>query len=176
MELEESRYKQMTLKSIGDQVTFHMYDYSLYKHTGKVWHSPPFYFEDGYKLCLAVYANGKGAGAGTHVSVELLQMKGEHDDKLRWGGGSMPTYLSIRMLAQSDKAQKFFILEGHICSDCLTQLPAHKNLRVFKSEGRTEVSESKFIDHQTAEQLMVLNDTIALNIGYYIESSAYGID
>ena len=28
----------------------------------------------GYKLCLAVYANGKGFGAGTHVSVELLQL------------------------------------------------------------------------------------------------------
>ena len=179
MELEESQYNQMTLKNIGDRVTFRMYDYSLYKHTSRVWLSPPFYLGDGYKLCLAVYANGRGAGAGTHVSVELLQMKGEHDDKLRWGGGSIPTYLSIRMMAQRFKAQhrkNSFLLEGHICSGCLTRLPAHKNFRVFMSEGRSEVSESKFIDHQTAEQLMVLNDTIALNIGYHIESSAYGSD
>ena len=61
-----------------------MTNFSLYKQTGKVWCSPPFYYGEGYKLCLAVYANGKGAGAGTHVSVELLLMKGEHDHKLKW--------------------------------------------------------------------------------------------
>jgi len=77
-ELEESKSncaKQMTLKRIGDELTFCMYGHSLYKHTSKVWHSPPFYYGDGYKFCLAVYANGKGAGAGTHVSVELVEMK-----------------------------------------------------------------------------------------------------
>ena len=91
-ELEESRStptKQMTLNHIGDYLTFCMYGYSLYKSTDKVWHSPPLYFGDGYKLCLAVYANGKGAGAGTHVSVELLQMKGEDDDKLTWNEGPL---------------------------------------------------------------------------------------
>ena len=87
LELEESKRKpaeRKTLKKRGDEVTFHMTNFSLYKQTGRVWHSPPFYFDDGYMLCLAVYANGKGAGAGTHVSVELMQMRGEHDDKLEW--------------------------------------------------------------------------------------------
>ena len=175
-ELEESKpkpAKQMTLREDGDEATFYMNDYSLYKHTGKVWHSPPFYFEGGYKLCLAVYANGKGAGAGTHVSVELLQMKGEHDDKLRWNIGiPLPHYLqriSIQMMAQSKEAhsqEKEFSLDSHFCSNWFDGLPPPEGLCVFTSRGRNPVSEDKFIDHQSAEQVMVLNDTIALRVLY----------
>ena len=159
----------MTLKLGGDEVTVCMNDYSLYKHTGKVWHSPPFYYGDGYKLCLAVYANGKGAGAGTHVSVELLQMKGEHDDKLSWDKGSgcykyqICQRISIQVMAQSRRvhaADKDY----HFCSACFTQLPPGEDLHVFKSLGRNAVSEDKFIDHQSVQKMMVLNDTIALRI------------
>ena len=180
-ELEESKpnpVEQMTLKRFGDEVTFCMNDYSLYKHTGKVWHSPPFYYKDGYKLCLAVYANGKGAGAGTHVSVELLQMKGEHDDKLRWkvayhGYNTSykvyPQSISIQMMVQSKKARspdKDFSLESHFCSSCFTRLPPPEGLRVFKRcyMYGNAVSADKFIDHQSAEQVMVVNDTIVLRV------------
>ena len=171
-ELEESKRKpakQMTLKHIGDEVNLCLNDYSLYKHTNKVWYSPPFYFEGSYKLCLAVYANGKGAGAGTHVSVELLQMKGEHDDKLSWDKGSgcykyqICQRISIQVMAQSRRvhaADKDY----HFCSACFTQLPPGEDLHVFKSLGRNAVSEDKFIDHQSVQKMMVLNDTIALRI------------
>jgi len=130
-ELEESKWKpakQMTLKHIGDEVNLCLNDYSLYKLTNKVWHSPPFYFEGGYKLCLAVYANGKGAGAGTHVSVVLLQMKGEHDDKLSWDKGSGCYKYQIHQRIYPYKlwhragvhaADKDY----HFCSACFTQLP-----------------------------------------------------
>ena len=173
LQLEESQYKQRTLKNIGDKVTFCMYNYSLHKHTGKVWHSPPFYYGDGYKLCLAVYANGKGAGAGTHVSVELLQMKGEHDHKLRWN--ERPRYkecredyiISIQMMAQSKKAQapeKEVAL--FICTNCFARRSPPEDLCVFKTCYGSAVSGDKFIDHQSAEQVMVLNDTIELRIRY----------
>ena len=35
-------------------------------------------------MCLRVYANGIGSGAGTHISVYLCLMRGEHDDNLKW--------------------------------------------------------------------------------------------
>ena len=35
-------------------------------------------------MCLAVYANGVGEGAGTHVSLSLLLLKGKYDDQLKW--------------------------------------------------------------------------------------------
>ena len=183
-EMEEGKSKpakQMTLRGVGDEVTFCMNDYSLYKHTGKVWHSPPFYYKDGYKLCLAVYANGKGAGAGTHVSVELLRMKGEHDDKLTWNRPSsgllwhLPHWqhnhnISIQMMAQSKEAhsqEKDFSLDSHFCHNCFAKLPPPEGLRVFEPCYGNAVSEDQFIDHQSAEQVMVLNDTIALRVSLY---------
>ena len=35
-------------------------------------------------MCLRVDANGAGNGAGTHVSVYVFLMRGEHDKKLKW--------------------------------------------------------------------------------------------
>ena len=35
-------------------------------------------------MCLRVDANGHKDGAGTHVSVYMYLMRGEHDDKLTW--------------------------------------------------------------------------------------------
>ena len=72
------------LKKSGDSMKLTMHSFSEYRHTGKVWHSPPFYYREGYKMCLAVYANGVGEGAGTHVSVGVLHFRGEYDDQLKW--------------------------------------------------------------------------------------------
>ena len=55
------------------------------KSSNRVWHSIPFYTHpQGYKMCLTVYANGRGGGKGTHVSVFANLMKGEFDDTLKW--------------------------------------------------------------------------------------------
>ena len=35
-------------------------------------------------MSLRVDANGAGSGAGTHVSMGVCLMRGEHDDKLKW--------------------------------------------------------------------------------------------
>ena len=68
----------------GDSVKVQMSNFSEYRRSGKVWHSPPFYYREGYKMCLAVYANGVGEGAGTNVSVSLLLLRGCYDDQLKW--------------------------------------------------------------------------------------------
>ncbi|KAG8127721.1 hypothetical protein E2320_014611 [Naja naja] len=48
-------------------------------------YSPPFYTTRyGYKLCLKLYLNGDGTGAGTHLSLFLVVMKGEYDFQLKW--------------------------------------------------------------------------------------------
>ena len=72
------------LKDYGDSMTVRMSKFSEYRRSGKVWHSPPFYYGGGYVMCLAVYANGVGEGAGTHVSVAMLNLKGKYDDQLEW--------------------------------------------------------------------------------------------
>ena len=55
------------------------------KANNNQWYSSGFYTHTcGYKMCLCVFANGKGADKGTHVSVYLYLMKGENDDALTW--------------------------------------------------------------------------------------------
>lgn len=47
--------------------------------------SPPFYTKpDGYKMCVCLYLNGRGAGEGTHLSVFFALMKGEYDALQQW--------------------------------------------------------------------------------------------
>ena len=44
-------------------------------------YSTPFYtHQNGYKMCLGADSKGYGSGKGTHVSVFVTVMKGEHDD------------------------------------------------------------------------------------------------
>ena len=55
------------------------------KAADDMWYSPSLYSHiGGYKMCLRVYANGNGKGAGTHVSVFVYMMKGEFDSHLQW--------------------------------------------------------------------------------------------
>jgi hypothetical protein len=74
------------LKKSGDSMKITMPRFSEYRRSCKVWYSPPFYYGKGYKMCLAVHANGVGAweGAGTHVSVAILHLRGEYDNQLTW--------------------------------------------------------------------------------------------
>ena len=66
-------------------VEFTMTDFLQKKDTNTKWTSPPFYtHQQGYKMCLQVYANGHGDGEGTHLSVFVALMRGEHDKHLEW--------------------------------------------------------------------------------------------
>lgn len=62
-----------------------MIGYSIKNKDGVGWYSDPFYtHNEGYKMCLSVYAAGHANGKGTHLSVFLYLMKGPHDDDLTW--------------------------------------------------------------------------------------------
>ena len=64
---------------------FNMTDFSKHKVIGDLWLSSPFYTHpQGYKFRVAVQANGRGDGAGTHVSVGANMMEGEHDDRVEF--------------------------------------------------------------------------------------------
>ena len=62
-----------------------MTDFEQQKAEGDSWFSPSFYTHpQGYRMCLRVYANGDCDGEGTHVSVYVYLMRGEHDNYLKW--------------------------------------------------------------------------------------------
>ena len=62
---------------------FIMTNFSRHKSASDPWCSPPFYSHiGGYKMCLKVYSND--SSAGTHMSVFVTLLRGEHDDDLLW--------------------------------------------------------------------------------------------
>ena len=81
---EENVTSANKLAKESDSIKVQMSNFSEHRCSGKVWHSPPFYYRKGYKMCLGVYANGVGRGAGTHVSVSLVLLRGCYDDQLKW--------------------------------------------------------------------------------------------
>ncbi len=59
--------------------------FKQHKRDNDQWFSDGFYTHpQGYKLCLAVSANGGGDGEGTHVSCYIHLMRGEFDCHLKW--------------------------------------------------------------------------------------------
>ena len=79
--------------------TFVMQDVSEFQNSSheKEWCSEPFYtWPRGYKMCLGVYANGRGKGKGTHLSVCLHRMWGEFDYYLKGPIGGSVTIQLVR--------------------------------------------------------------------------------
>ena len=62
-----------------------MTNFSDWKKRRDHWFSPSFYtHHEGYKMCVKVHAYGQENGRGTHVSLYVHLMSGNHDDKLPW--------------------------------------------------------------------------------------------
>ena len=62
-----------------------MTDFEQHKREDDMWFSAPVYtHQDGYKICLGVFANGELTGKGTHITVAVYFMRGEFDDFLKW--------------------------------------------------------------------------------------------
>ena len=73
------------LSRLVAQVELIMTDFEQRRKNDDIWYSPGFYTcPGGYKMCLAVYANGMYEGRGKCMSVYVHLMRGEFDDKLEW--------------------------------------------------------------------------------------------
>ena len=139
----------------------------------KVSYSPPFYFREGYKMCLALHPNGIGKGEGTHVSLSLLLMRGEFDDQLEWPIQSSGYHLKIALLSQDKPKPKSqdgqeplrFSTEGttteiNVCSRCIP--PISDRLKRPPSARRRVVGNREtFIEHET---LTVQDNSIVLSV------------
>ena len=83
LERERYNYKRMQKHQQEKTLTFLMKDYSKEKEETST-KSQTRTSKEGYKFCIGVYANGYSEAFETAMSVELLAMKGENDEKLRW--------------------------------------------------------------------------------------------
>jgi hypothetical protein len=145
----------MRLEKINDSVQIAMPKFSEYRRSGKVWHSPPFYYREGYKMCLAVHANGVGRGAGTHVSVVITLLKGEHDSAQHQSEPRKCNRLHGKRRLPFE-GQKWF----KVCQ--------YQPLSQY-SEAVKELSHAeKFCTHKFVVSKLV-NDYLTFNIEYYNE-------
>ena len=64
---------------------FTLTEFAKRKQSDNECYRPAFYtHKQGYKMCISIISNGYGSGKGSHVSVYVYHMKGEHDDQLYW--------------------------------------------------------------------------------------------
>ena len=126
---------------------FNITDFSKHKAIGDVWYSSPFYTHpQGYKFRVAVWANGVGDGAGTHVSVGVDLMEGEHDDRLEfpfrgtfhikilnWRQDSDHTQGTVSITNDNDSDHKYGGRNATLIPTNNTFLP-HTSLRTTNSE------------------------------------------
>ena len=121
---------------------FVMANFEEHKTSEELWSSCPFYSHiGGYKMCLRVHANGSGTARGTHVSVAVELMEGEHDDHLKWPFCRDITWQLLNQRRKMGHLQK-------TVNFCDTVGPRG----VASSPGRLEIARlvrgySKFISH-----------------------------
>ena len=138
------------LQNESDSIKIVMPKFSEYRRSGKVWHSPPFYYREGYKMCLAVYANGTGEGAGTHVSISLLLLRGKYDDQLKWPMKFCETREHYSFVIPY--VGKWFV----VCSD-----ESHRPINEHKQLGQCEC-----FCGLTSEALRLVNDCLTLTVEF----------
>ncbi|XP_077187305.1 TNF receptor-associated factor 1-like [Paroedura picta] len=61
----------------------------------------------GYKLRLKLFLNGDGTGAGTHLSLFLVVMKGEYDFQLKWPFQHKVTFTLLDQVSQQHFSTSF---------------------------------------------------------------------
>ena len=148
------------LKKIGQPLVFQMINYSEFKRTGKPWYSQPFYVGEGYKMCLAVYADGIGIGQGSYLSVILCLMNGEFDDELAWPV-ELPFHLIVEILKNEGQES------GNAPPNPKTYMYFHEDKpqeRVV-SEQLTEARHCEnFARHDVVEDWMLFYDAITFQV------------
>ena len=117
-----------------------MTEYTKYKRDDDAWYSSPFYTgPGGYKMCISVDANGRGRGAGTHVTVSAHLMRGEYDDWLVWPFRGDITIQVMNQNSDQDHVEKTVFFNN---------FASESSQRVMvKERALTGMGHSQFISH-----------------------------
>ncbi|XP_053157764.1 TNF receptor-associated factor 2-like [Hemicordylus capensis] len=117
-------------------------------------YSPWFYTSRyGYKLSLKLFLNGDGTGAGTHLSLFLVLMKGEHDFQLKWPFRHKVTFTLLDQVNKQHISTSFRPLE----SSSSFQRPVKE---VNVASGLPEFCPLNVLHAQGANY--ICNDTLAI--------------
>jgi len=97
---------------------FTMTDFEKHKKDGDIWYSPPFCSHTGgYKMRLRVYANGLNEGKGTHVSLSVHLMRGEHDNCLKWPFLGRITVQLLNQKCEGQNVKRLFYFDDRVADE-----------------------------------------------------------
>ena len=144
-----------------------MDDFAKLRQMKKHWYSEPFLaFNEGYQVCLRVYADGFGDGKATHVSVFLHVMKGAHDNKLEqsghWPLRGIFTIEILNQLSDEDHYSRKMVFNAHTDDDSTKRV-------VESNTAITGWGLHQFIPHDTllnSDSGYLKNDTLYFRISY----------
>ena len=101
------------MQEIRTAPVFKMSEYARYKAENLEWFSPGFYSHPGgYKLCIVVNPSGDREGKRTHLSVYVLMMCGENDDKLLWPFSGKVEVELLNQLDDKNHRKDMFIYDS----------------------------------------------------------------
>ena len=149
---------------------FTITDFLKMKDSNTEWLSPTFYTHPhGYKVCLVVYPNGIEYGKGSHVSVFVGLLKGEHDDQLGW---PLELDVAIELLnwREEDKGRHEETVTMNseyyrVTKNCIKMSPSyilfiHHSLLSYNSSNNTEyLTENSCIRPLSSRQFSKINIT-----------------
>ena len=137
-----------------------MPEFLKHKAAGDIWYSKPFYtHQRGYKLCLAVHANGQGDANGKGILVFIHLMRGKYDDELVW---PLQGNTTVYLLNQ-------FKDEGH---HKMLVLFAQKGNRVVETDRAANGVGNTFISHRDLSYMYnthsqyLKNDCLRFRVDY----------
>ena len=147
-----------------------MNNFNRYKESDKIWYSPPVYtHQNGYKICLAVHANGHEQYIGTHVTVCVRFMKGKYDDKLHWPFHGKIYFRLIDQQNQIEHKSDFtnydYRLQGVRGRRVTATVPTVQGTDIAEQGFSSQLD---FIDHRDLEPKYLVNDTLLFQV-YKVE-------
>ncbi|KAL5006414.1 hypothetical protein ScPMuIL_015220 [Solemya velum] len=118
-------------------------------------HSSPFYSSSyGYRLCIRVNLNGVDTARGTHLSVFVHFMQGEHDDIIEWPFGGR---IILSILDQNPICEmRRHVVETLLSKPNLAAFQRPASTRNHKGFGYMEFLPLNLLDNST----YVSNDTL----------------
>ena len=143
-------------------VTFKFQGFDMHKLQDKAFKSPAFYLSTGYRFQMQIFANGRGRGANTHISLFVHLLQGCNDDFLTW---PFEGILYIAILNQLED-------KGHIWSTIQFSSASNQDIgrrvtskrRELSAWGKEEFVSNKQLANITSKRQYLKNDTLYFRV------------
>ena len=166
--LQQAVKRIIKLEQKSDSILIKFNEFSKFITLNDNWLSSGFYTSiGGYKLCLNVYANGRGDGEGTHVSCFVILMPGEYDDTLEWPFQGEVTVELLNQLEDKNHQKGLILFNEQTKDEC-------KNRKL--EENSQGWGKLQFIPHtdlglnSSTNTQYLMNDTLYFRVSVNVHS------